>query len=363
MRQVQFLKKLDAIIGPLLARILPSPPSSSETTPTPNNPQRLLFIRPGGIGDAVLLLPVLQGVKKQYPEAELVVLAERRNAGAFALSPVIDTLLCYDNWRDWRALVGKRYDIVVDTEQSHYLSAVIARLLRTPKRVGFATNSRERLFHMCASYSHADYEIDSFVRLARVAGFALDDVPRSGFVTLADEVRSQGRKLLEPLAGRDVAVIFPGASIAARRWEPDKFRQLAKRFIADGYAVVVVGGDVDRENGAAVLNGLEHSLNLAGKTSLLQTAAVLNNARILVTGDSGVMHLAAAVGCPTVALFGPGIVEKWAPRTPATRVVNLDLACSPCTRFGTTPKCPYNERCMRDIGVGMVWDAVQDVLE
>jgi lipopolysaccharide heptosyltransferase II len=360
---VYFLKKLDNIFGPLLARILPSSQSSSQTTPTPNNPQRLLFIRPGGIGDAVLLFPVLQGVKKQFPEAELVVLAERRNAGVFALSPVIDTLLCYDNWRHWRALFAKRYDIVMDTEQSHYLSAVIARLLRTPKRVGFATNNRERLFHKCASYSHSDYEIDSFVRLAREAGFVVDDVPQSDFVSLADEVKFQGRKLLETLAGRDVVVIFPGASIAARRWAQNKFRQLAQSFVADGYAVVVVGGDVDRESGAAVLHGLEHSLNLAGETSLLQTAAVLKNARILVTGDSGVMHVATAVGCPTVALFGPGIVEKWAPRTPATRVVNLDLACAPCTRFGTTPKCPYNERCMRDIGVDTVWDAVQDVLK
>jgi lipopolysaccharide heptosyltransferase II len=358
-----FLKKLDAIIGPLLARILPSSQSSSEITPTSKKPHRILFIRPGGIGDAVLLLPVLQGVKQQFPEAELVVLAERRNAGVFALYPAVDTLLCYDNWRHWRTLVGKRYDTVVDTEQSHYLSAVIARLLRACKRVGFATNNRERLFHKCASYSHSDYEIDSFVRLARVAGFTIDAVPQSGFITLADEVKTQGRKLLEPLVGREITAIFPGASIAARRWEPDKFRQLAQRFIADGYAVVVVGGDVDRESSAAVLNGLEHSLNLAGETSLIQTAAVLNNARILVAGDSGVMHLAAAVGCPTVALFGPGIVEKWAPRTPATRVVNLDLACSPCTRFGTTPKCPYNERCMRDISVDMVWDAVQDVLK
>jgi len=81
-----------------------------------------------------------------------------------------------------------------------------------------------------------------------------------------------------------------------------------------------------------------------------------------VTADSGIMHLAAIMGVPTLSLFGPGIVEKWAPRGEAHLVVKLDLPCSPCTRFGTVPPCPHGYACMRDLEPGMVVEALKDFL-
>ncbi|MDY0185553.1 MAG: glycosyltransferase family 9 protein, partial [Desulfuromonadaceae bacterium] len=114
--------------------------------------------------------------------------------------------------------------------------------------------------------------------------------------------------------------------------------------------------------GEAIVAGLKGT-NLAGKTTIKQTAAVLKRAKLLVSGDSGVMHLGIAVGCPTVALFGPGIAKKWAPRAPDCHIVNLELKCAPCTQFGTTPPCPYGAACIRDISVDMVWPEAQKLLK
>lgn len=364
MRQTRLLKKIDALLGPLLARVLPasSPVKQADKWYTDGCTATLLFIRPGGIGDAVLLLPVLQAVRDKYPAAKLVVLAEKRNAGAFALCPALDEVLCYDQWRHWGRLFKRRYAVVVDTEQSHYLSALIARLLRAEIRTGFATNSRARLFHVAVPYSQQDYELDSFARLASAAGISLAPLARRDFVFIPEEAQRMCAKLLEPLQGSPFVVLFPGASIPERRWQIEKFHTLAQQCIAAGYAVVVVGGAQDRGRGEGVVAGL-HGINLAGETTLMQTATVLKRASLLVSADSGVMHLGTAVGCPTVALFGPGIAQKWAPRAPNCGIVSLALKCSPCTQFGTTPPCPYGAACIRDISVEMVWAAAQKLLK
>lgn len=364
MRQTRLLKKLDALIGPLLARILPASHTvnQADLCLTKSSTSTLLFIRPGGIGDAVLLIPVLQAVRDKYPAVELVVLAERRNAGAFALCHKLDEVLCYDDWHHWGRLFKRRYAVVVDTEQSHYLSAVIARFLRAEIRTGFATNKRSRLFHVAVPYSQQEYELDSFARLVSASGISIEPVACRDFVFIPEDVQRACDKLLECLQGVPFVVLFPGASIAERRWQIEKFHTLAQQCNAADCAVVVVGGAEDRGRGEAIVAGLQ-GVNLAGRTTLMQTAAVLKRAKLLVSGDSGVMHLGTAVGCPTVALFGPGIADKWAPRAPDCHIVNLELKCSPCTQFGTTPPCPYGAACIRDISVDMVWAEAQKLLK
>jgi ADP-heptose:LPS heptosyltransferase len=83
---------------------------------------------------------------------------------------------------------------------------------------------------------------------------------------------------------------------------------------------------------------------------------------LLVSGDSGVLHLAVGLDVPTVSLFGPGIAEKWAPRGDIHRVIDHHLACSPCTRFGTTPPCPIQARCLADIGVDEVLGKIRTLI-
>lgn len=355
---IPLLKKLDAVIGYISASIFPTPVRRKLATPVTS----LLLIRPGGIGDAVLLAPAIRSLKTTYPAVHVTVLAEQRNAGIFSLIPGVDRLLCYDRPRELLQAMRCSYDAVIDTEQWHRLSAVLARLMRAPVKIGFNTNERRRMFTHPISYSHDEYEAVSFAHLLEPLGIEAGSVEMGApFLSVTDAASGKAAGLLESLHGEPFVALFPGASIPERRWGSDRFRQVAEVLSAFGIRMVIVGGRDDHQQGEMIAGG-RLGLNLAGLTSLPETAAIIQRSSLLLSGDSGVLHIAVGLGVPTVSLFGPGRVKKWAPQGDRHIVINKGLSCSPCTTFGTTPPCPIDARCMRDITVDEVVNAVTMML-
>ncbi len=352
MNTIKLLKTLDALCGGLFCRILPRSRRAGRVAEA----RRLLLIRPGGIGDAVLLAPALGALRRKFPAATITVLAEKRNAGVFALIPGVDQVLRYDVPREFLAALRLRPELAIDTEQYHRLSAVVARLSGAKTLIGFASNERSRLFHHALPYSHDDYEAESFLHLLVPLGIAPPASTEPPFLSVPQESQGRAEELLSPLAGQPFVTLFPGASIAERRWGAERFAQVAGALCRHGYACVVVGGREDGAAGAAITAGAG-GLNLAGQTSLAETAAILARSALLVSGDSGVLHLGVGLGIPTVSLFGPGIAKKWAPRGPRNRVLDRRLPCSPCTRFGSTPPCPRQAACLQGIGPELVVEA------
>jgi ADP-heptose:LPS heptosyltransferase len=211
-------------------------------------------------------------------------------------------------------------------------------------------------------YSHDDYEAASFAHLLEPLGIgagALEMGPP--FLSLPDAASGKTAGLLQSLHDQPFVAVFPGASIPERRWGADRFRRVAEVLSVFGIKVVIVGGKDDREQGEVIVGG-GLGLNLSGLTSLSETAAVIQKSCLLVSGDSGVLHIAVGLGMPTVSLFGPGRAKKWAPQGEAHIVINKGLTCSPCTVFGTTPPCAINAKCMRDITVDEVVNAVTMLL-
>jgi lipopolysaccharide heptosyltransferase II len=350
------VKALDAVIGRLAASLMARP--SIKSGPTPIN--TILLIRPGGIGDAVLLIPAINVLRATYPDAAIDVLAEKRNSAVFRLSPHIRHIFCYDQPVELFRALRTTYDMVIDTEQWHRLSAVIARMTRAPVLIGYATNERSRLFTHPTPYSQDDYEIDSFFRLLEPLGIKPSEVSRP-FLAVPGKATERGDTLLGEIKGRSSITIFPGASIRERQWGADKFGKVAEMLAALGVAVVVVGGGDDKGQGEVIV-ACGTGLNLAGRTSLSETAAVIQKSALLLSGDSGVLHIAVGLGVPTVSLFGPGRARKWAPRGERHMVIDKGLPCSPCTTFGTTPPCPVDAQCMNDITVDEVFNAVTVLL-
>ena len=372
---VRLLKGADRVLGRALYRrylrqrtraprpgegILPDPVTS------------ILVIRPGGIGDAVLFFPLLAALREAYPKARLEVLAERRNAGLFGANGVVDRVWAYDRgWgRELAAVLRRPYDLVVDTEQYHFLSAIVAWLTGAPVRAGFDTQGRGGLFTHRVRYSDQVYEVRSFLSLAReITGREIPFDPERPFFPLAEEHRAWARELLgrsgDATHGADpVAVVSPGASMPQRLWDPLRYRQLVEWLIAQGMRVVVIGGAADIETARRVADGFDPArvINLAGRASLARTAAVIEAADLYVSSDTGPLHIAYGVGTPTVHLFGSGILEKWAPAGSRYRAVHKALPCSPCTRYGYTPPCPYGVECMRRIEVDDVIERAREVL-
>lgn len=351
MKRIPLLKKLDAVFGQIAVALLPQPAAAQ-----PGTVGRMLVIRPGGIGDAVLLIPVLRCLRESYPELRIDILAEARNAAVFGLCDLVEETLQYDQG-DLLRVLFRSYDVVIDTEQWHRMSAVVARLVRAPVKIGFATNQRKRLLTHPVGYSHQAYELDSFLNLVAPLTDQCSRETPVPFLRVPGNARHQTDLLLKGLDRRPFVTLFPGASIIERRWPVERFQSLAGQLNSAGYAVVVIGGAEDRQAGDCIVAGRD-GVNLAGLTSLHGSAAAIDASLLLVSGDSGMLHVAVGLGRPTVSLFGSGIAAKWAPRTRIHAVLNKNLACSPCTRFGDTPPCPIQAQCMTDISVDEVLAAV-----
>lgn len=355
---IKAMKLFDAAVGRIATSVIPAP---AQRRP-PFIISSILLIRPGGIGDAVLLAPAINSIKYAYPKSRITILAERRNAGVFTLVPRVDEVLCYDQSRELLHVLRGRFDVVIDTEQSHRLSAVVARIVAAPVKIGFDTNERRRMFTHPIPYSHDDYEAVSFAHLLKPLGIEVGGVEMgTPFLSVPGTATEKAAGLLESLHGEPFVTLFPGASVRERRWGADRFRQVAEVLSAVGIRTVVVGGKEDRRQGEVIADG-GLGLNLAGLTSLSETAAVIQKSSLLLSGDSGVLHIAVGLGVPTVSLFGPGRVKKWAPRGDRHIVINKGLPCSPCTTFGTTPSCPNDTRCMSDITIDEVVNAITEML-
>jgi len=351
------MKIVDQLMGNTLCAVLPPP----KALPITNNAKSLLIIRPGGIGDAVLLATAISSLKHKYPNICITILAEQRNAGVFSLIPAVDEVFRYDSPSEFIQVLFGKYDVVIDTEQWHRLSAVVARMARAPIKIGFDTNERRRMFTNRIQYDPDAYEVDNFMSLLKPLGADWQRDVSGPTLSLPLQAVSKAAQLLQPLGYDSFVAVFPGASIPEKRWGADNFRKVAKMLAVFGIKIVVVGGKEDQQQGE-VIAGDGFGLNLAGLTSLSETAAVIQKSSLLLSGDSGVLHIAVGLGVPTVSLFGPGKVKKWAPQGERHIVINKELPCSPCTTFGTTPPCPINAQCMRDITVDEVANAVTMLL-
>jgi len=167
--KIQILKKIDTLIGKpaiYLSRVIRPRKSelffgSGQATLKGGKHSKLkiLVIRPGGIGDAVLLFPALKVLRDEYGNCQIDMLAEKRNQGVFENCEYINNIILYDNkpLKSLLRVFSEKYEIVIDTEQWHRLTSVIAYLTRSPIRVGFNTNDRSKLFTHKVDYSHKDF--------------------------------------------------------------------------------------------------------------------------------------------------------------------------------------------------------------
>lgn len=356
--KVSLLKYIDKFLGRSILTLLKAPQVCAVHQPT-----YILIIRPGGIGDAVLLAPSIISIKNSYPDIHITVLAERRNFAVFSMISSVEKVLCYDRPSELFLALQGRYDVVIDSEQWYRLSAVVARVIRAPVKIGFGTNERQRMFTHVIAYDGSVYESSNFESLIKPLG--IENKSIKGDLTeslvLPSLEENNAANVLTGLVCRKFVVIFPGASIKEKRWGVDNFRRVAEELSAAGYGVVVVGGRSERAAGDYICKGLGE--NLAGQTTLQETAAIVAKASLLISGDSGILHIAALLGISTISLFGPSSVEKWAPKGEQHIVLAKRLSCSPCSRYGTIPTCPHNVRCMTEITPEEVISAAKHLLK
>lgn len=341
--QVKLWKVFDYLIGGMVAFFLPPVP----VKPWPAQIRRILIIRPGGIGDAVFLLPILKVFKSKG--MSISILCESRNAEVFT-SQGYEVYL-YNQFNQLALVLKNSFDLVVDTEQWHYLSALVGYVIKTEYRIGFATRPlRAKLFNKQAAYGENDYELDNFKKLfdGVLLLQGINDI--NGCFHIPDDIKTWALKLIPDRS----ITIFLGASIALRRFSKKQLLLIIHDVLSKTCNPVLLGGkDVDKIAHQVTQEVNDNRVfNFVGELSLMQSAALIQRSQKFIGPDSGLMHLACAVGTPVVAVFGPGNLSKWGPKGNQHQVITENVSCAPCTRFGyTIPTCRGSYHCVKTINI------------
>jgi heptosyltransferase-2 len=337
---------------------------SRRFTRDPEVVRRILVRAPNWVGDAVMSLPVLAGLQRLFPLAGITVLAAPRVAPVFALQPGVTEIIRYPaDTGKWQVLweLRGRFDVALALPNSME-SALGLWLVGVPSRVGYNTDARRFFLKEAVSGYRllaGVHTVFYFLGLLKALGGVATFTPPTLY--LESEEEALGAHILSEaeLSGQGPWVgLSPGAAYGpAKRWEPARFAALGRELQREfGARLVLLGGDGERPVADRVRERLPGPVvDLVGRTSLRQALGVLSQLHLLVTNDSGLMHAAAALSVPLVALFGSTDPGATGPFTSRATVIRQPLPCSPC--FQRT--CDTGYPCLTAIGVEEVTTAAR----
>ena len=323
---------------------------------------RVLCVRFSSIGDVLLTTPLVRALHRRHPDAELYFVTKRAMAPLVLENPKLDKVIELEPNARITDLAGRlralRPTHGLDLHGS--LRSAALRLLVPCQWSGYSKRKLARTALIAAKINMYGKHVPVPARYFEAAR-ALDVQPDGGppEFFLAPAARERVARWLgeRGLDGHPLAALAPGAAHATKRWPLRHWRALAEQLRGMGYGLVAVGGAGDRQLAGELGPGVP---NAAGEFTLQETGACLARATVLVSGDTGVMHMATGVGTRVVALFGP-TVEPFGffPYASRAEVLERDLSCRPCSAMGTE-RCPLgHHRCLEEIFPDQVVAAVQ----
>jgi len=334
--------------------------------------RKILFIQTAFLGDVVFSTALLRACRDFFPESEITVLASPRGGGILEGDADVKEVLIFDKRGEDRGLSGllrvigslreRRFDLVVSPHRS-LRSAVIGRLSGARLRLGFTSSATWWAWNLGTGYPEREprpYRGEMML-LESLTGQRLPNRP---CLRPSGEERAAAEELFATagLSGEKPVVAFATGTVwPTKKWPVESYVELGRELVNSGIAGVVVIGGSDEVSETAPLAAVPGIVNLAGKTALRQLPAVLERCTVLVAGDTGPLHAAMALGVSVVALFGP-TAEGQFEFGPRDRCLVAPLACRPCRPHGSV-RCPEGDwRCMPDIPVRSVRDAVAELL-
>jgi heptosyltransferase-2 len=338
--------------------------------------ERILVKGTNWVGDTIISFPAVSALRHLYPEARIHVLVRSNLAELWKANSSVDEVIPYDmpsgagrifgELQIARLIKQKAIDLAVIFPRS-FSSALMVFLGGVPRRIGYKAEGRgllltERiactveLLHKHRMY----YYLHLIERLGSYPSLPLPSLALNG----TQERWAEAFLLRHRLKDRLIIGLNPGATYGqAKCWPPERFAELGRRLIQDSRASILIFGSShpqEKALNAAIAEGIgEGCLNLSGETSLLQLAALLRRCRLVVTNDTGTMHVAAAMGTRVIAIFGPTDPRTTSPLGKGHVVIRKEIPCSPCLKR----VCPEDHRCMELISVANVLEAAQKGLE
>ncbi len=341
------------------------------------NPKNILIRVPNWVGDNIFTLPAVHLLREIFPEAHLSVLVQRGLGPLWEIVPEIDEVITYDlngGWRDlkrkWnliRKLRRFRFDLAVVFPRS-FESALWMRLAGIPERWGYAEEGRSLLLTRAVSSPRRYRDTPRIDYYYHLIDNAESDKPAPPAVLrLSPELIDRAGKQLRNLAGNDPEQLLigfhPRSSYGpAKCWPGRKFSRLAELLAKKhGVTILLFGSENEHDILQEIVEnaGVGGVINLAGKTDLKESAALISLCRIFVANDSGPLHLAAALEVPVIGLYGSTDPRATGPRGDKVRVIYKGVECSPCL----LRECPTDFKCMEEITPEEVMGEVEAFLE
>lgn len=334
-----------------------------QTPPTPN----VLAVRFSSIGDVLLITPLLRAVRLRHPAARISVVTKQAHVPLLSHNPHVDRVIGLEVGRPLASVAAElrteKYTHRLDLHDS-----LRSRLLRTLVPGRWSTYPKHRVARTLLIYTKRNRYHDARPVAERYFSAArdLDAVPDGkppDFFLGPDAQRQASDWLARAGLGqnRPMIALAPGAAHATKRWPMEHWRNLIRGIIDQSFDVVLVGGPDDSELGMTLSQDASgRVVSAIGVFGLQGTGAVLQRAAALVSGDTGVMHMATGVGTPVVALFGPTVrAFGFFPYTSRAEILELGLSCRPCSSKGG-PHCPLgHHRCLVEIGPESVHAALR----
>ncbi|MCK4519374.1 MAG: glycosyltransferase family 9 protein [Candidatus Omnitrophica bacterium] len=311
----------------------------------------ILLITLSNIGDAVLTTPVLYILCREFPKAAVDVMCGPRVKEIFSSISQVRRVIPYnkfDSFKDRVKLIlslRRRYDLVVDLRHT-----LIPLLIGSRNRTAlWRRKSGERAYM-------------KDVHLARLKQLGINTENADFLIEITDKDEKIAGNLLGPFKIEETLIAMaPGALSEVKRWPAGRFKETAEKLANELNAHIVLVGDKDDCRIAdEIARGLPQKiLNLCGKTSLMQLAAILRKTRLLITNDSAPMHLATAQKVPVISLFGPTNSIKYGPRGEHDRIIKKEIGCVPCEKA----QCRFDNECLRSIESEEVVKAAAGILQ
>lgn len=337
----------------------------------PHTINRILVRSANWVGDALMTTPALHSLRCHFPMAHITLLAKPWVIPVFEHNPDLDDIMVFRSedrhkghlglWRLASDVRRDRYDMAL-LLQNAFEAALLAFLARVPNRIGFTTDGRSLLLtHRIHNWRtlKKGHLIDYYLGLLTGAGIAADN--RKLTLVLTPEEQRDALKRIGQSGLKDkkhLVGLNPGATYGtAKRWPAERFAQLGRRFIDEtGAGILIFGADAEKDLGERIAGEIGPGcINLCGQTTLRQAMALIQACTLFVTNDSGLMHVAAALDIPQVALIGPTDPVATGPINAASMMLRDGKACDlmPCMK----PHCPIDHRCMTALSIAQVFNA------
>jgi len=303
---------------------------------------KIALVRLSALGDIIHTFPLARALKRSFPQAQLVWIVRRGLEDVFRLAGWVDEVISIKGTREVLGLRRAGFDVAIDA-QGLAKSGVVTFATGAPIRVGFiARYCREGVSALFTNHHIVPPEEGHviFKNLALARFFGVNDERVEFGLEVPEDARKRaGKFLAEHNIGDDFSVLFVSAGWRSKVWGEEKFANLAERLKAEGLEVVVVPGIGDEERAGRICNMAQHALAVAEGLDIIALAALAERAKVVVGGDTGPVHLAAALGTPTVGIYGPTAPARNGPFPYQDYALWASAKCSPCYKRDCKRHC------------------------